>query len=305
MLSEEVKKQLLEFCAEDSSQVLFDEALSNHSTISIGGKASAWLVPASIETLSKAKRLLEKTGIKTLVIGNASNVLFPDEGLSGVVFNLNSPFFTRREFQGNKVIAGAGVGLGGLISECCKRGFSGLEGLAGIPGTVGGAIVTNASYNTTISDPLESVKVFSKGGDIKEIKKEELKFEYRSSSLSKEEIIIEAVFSLEEVSPSILKEKLQENIAEKMESQPLDKKTLGCVFKNPPDDARKSWELIDMAGLRGYKVGDAVVSEKHANFIVNNGTASSQDVITLMNDIKKKVFAQFAVELEAEIEVLQ
>jgi UDP-N-acetylmuramate dehydrogenase len=228
----------------------------------------------------------------------------PDDGLQAVIIDLGNRIFMRKEFKGKKILSGAGVKLRSLISDCCMRGLSGLEGLVGIPATVGGALVTNASYHAAISDCLESVRVLDERGEVKWTKKELLKFGYRSSSFRKGEIILEAIFSLKEDAPEKLKKRLKANFSEKMERQPLDKKTLGCVFKNPPEGEYTSGELIEMAGLKGASRGDAQVSEKHANFIINNGMATAHDVMMLIDEVKRKVREKFSIGLETEIEIL-
>jgi UDP-N-acetylmuramate dehydrogenase len=304
MFTKEMREKLQEICAGTGSRVAFDEDLFAHSTIAIGGKAAAWVMPVSLEGLRRVKLFLRDQGMPFFIIGNGSNVLIPDNGLEAVVINLNNGFFVRKEFEGRKVLAGCGVKLGDLISDCCLKGLSGLEGLAGIPATVGGALKTNASYHVAVSDCLESVRMLDEQGEVKWIKKESLRFGYRSSSFNKGQIILEAVFFLEKKLPEDLKRKLGINFSEKMERQPLDKKTLGCIFKNPPEGEYKSGQLIDMAGMKGACSGDAQVSEKHANFIINNGNATARDVMVLINDIRQKVREKFSIELETEIEIL-
>jgi UDP-N-acetylmuramate dehydrogenase len=260
-----------------------------------------WFVPSCIESLREARLLLNAATIAT--IGNGSNVLFPDGGLEAVI-NLNNGFFVKKEFEGRKVLAGAGVNLGGFISDCCQRGLSGLEGLVGIPATVGGALATNASYETAISDYLESIRVMDEKGDARWIKKNDLRFGYRSSSLKKNEVILEAVFTLTEMSPEGLKNRIRANFCGKKHRQPLNEKTLGCVFKNPEGSEYRAGELIEKAGMKGSRVGDAQVSQVHANFIVNSGNATASDVVALIEEVRQKVREKFSIELELEIEIL-
>ncbi|MGD2279078.1 MAG: UDP-N-acetylmuramate dehydrogenase [Candidatus Omnitrophota bacterium] len=299
-----MRERLKEICEGTGSRVLFGEKLSGHSTISIGGNALAWVVPSNLEALRQVRLLLKEAGASWIVMGNGSNVLLPDEGLKAVVINLSSGYFAREEFKGKSVLAGAGLNLNMFISDCCREGLSGLEGLVGIPASVGGALATNASYRSSISDRLEKVRVLDENLQPKWIKRDDIRFGYRSSSFSEQETIVEAVFSLVGADPKDLCEKLKAGFAEKMGSQPLDKKTLGCVFKNPANIEYKSGQLIDMAGMKGARRGDAQVSEKHANFIVNLGSATSRDVRALIDDVRDKVREKFNIELETEIEII-
>ncbi|MGB3057709.1 MAG: UDP-N-acetylmuramate dehydrogenase [Candidatus Omnitrophota bacterium] len=304
MLKEKQRNRLCDLCQKTGSSIVFGETLAEHSTISIGGEAVAWLIPSDLEALKEVRRFLEDSGILSVVTGNASNVLFPDKGLEAVVINLSSAFFSKKEFKERKVTAGAGLDLRSLLSDCCRRGLSGLEGLAGIPATVGGAVFMNASYLTAISDRLEKVLVLDENSGIRWVEKKDLRFAYRSSSLGRKNIVVEAVFSLDEMPPDDLKKKLRMNFLEKMERQPLDERTLGCIFKNPPGGRHKSGELIDIAGMKGVQRGGARVSDKHANFIVNTGKATSEDVVSLIGEIREKVREKFKIELETEIEIL-
>jgi UDP-N-acetylmuramate dehydrogenase len=302
-VTEEVRNKLTEICDATGSRVAFDEDLFAHSTISVGGKAKAWFVPSSLEALREAALFLRDSGVSSIVVGNGSNVLMPDSGLE-VAINLDNGFFVKKEFEDRKVLAGAGTDLGGLISDCCLKGLSGFEGLAGIPATVGGALATNASYKTAISDCLESVRVMDREGKARWVKKDDIRFGYRSSSFEKDEVIVEAVFTLTEASPEDLKQALKANFCDKKHKQPLGAKTLGCIFKNPEDSEKKAGELIELAGMKGASVGGAQVSQMHANFIVNSGNATASDVTTLIEKVRRQVFEKFSVALETEIEIL-
>ncbi|RKY42938.1 MAG: UDP-N-acetylenolpyruvoylglucosamine reductase [Candidatus Makaraimicrobium thalassicum] len=304
MLNRKVRDDLRGLCEKHGGRIVFDHPLCGHSTISIGGNASAWYMPASMEELREAKKILDDSGIRTVVIGAGSNVLFPDKGLDAVVISLSAGAFREVRIEGNTVTAGAGADMGGFISDCCACGLAGLEGLAGIPATVGGALVTNAAYRTAISECLSRVLVLDAAGRAQWVGKKDIGFGYRFSSFDKRETILQAVFRLNEVPAADLKKKLRGYFAEKMERQPLDKRTLGCVFKNPGQGEYTSGELIDRAGMKGHCRGGAKISEKHANFIVNTGGAASADVAGLMDDARRKVSEAFSVELQPEIEIL-
>lgn len=304
MLKYEIKQKLLELCKKDNSDILFDHPFCDNSTISIGGKVAAWYTPASIEGLKEVKRYLKEKKIRTIVTGAGSNVLIDDEGLAAAVINLSAGSFTEIVREDNLVEAGAGVRLSALISYCCKNGLAGLEGLVGIPATVGGMLAMNASYFEAISDHLLKVVILDAALEEKVVPKRDIEFGYRFSSFDEGTIILKAFFDLLEAPADQVKEKTSEYLADKKSKQPLEKKTLGCVFKNPPE-GMTAGELIDKCGMKGLILGGAQVSKKHANFIVNIGGATSKDVIDLMNEIRAKVSEKFSVVLEPEIEILK
>ncbi len=304
MLNRKVRDSLDRLCSGGGGTVMFDHPLHEHSTISIGGRASAWYMPASPEELREAVVLLADSGVRTIVVGRGSNVLIPDKGLDAVVINLSADLFREITFRGRAVTAGAGAGLGELISGACAHGLTGLEGLVGIPASVGGALSVNASYRTAISERLSRALFLSAAGETKWIEKENLEFGYRRSSFDRKGIILQAVFQLDEELPARAQERLKTYFAEKIKKQPLGERSLGCVFKNPGQRKYASGELIDRVGMKGYRRGAAQVSRKHANFIINTGGATSADVIGLMDDIRDKVRKKFLIELEPEIEIL-
>lgn len=304
MLKKEVHDNLRLLCKEYGGNVEFDYPLSGNSWIAIGGRASAWYVPSSLEELVEAKKLLDSSGTRIIVMGNGSNILIPDKGLDAAVINLSSDFFKKVIIQDKTVTAGGGTDLRSLISHCYECGLTGLEGLAGIPATVGGALKLNASYKIEINEPLLRVRVLDSEGKDRWMDKKDLKFGYRSSSFKKNDIILQAAFFLEKMAPVEARKIFRAFLAEKMEKQPLDKKSLGCVFRNPEQNSRTSGELIEKAGLKGLRCGGAKVSEKHANFIINEGEASFEDVISLMDEVKSGVLDKFSIELKPEIEVL-
>ncbi len=302
MLTDEVKKELTEICP--AREVFFDYPLSGRTSIGIGGKTDVWITPIDPETLQRAVNLLKSASLKIKVIGNASNILIADTGFEGAIIKLAGDFFDRVTIKDNVVTVGGGTSLRKLVADCCRHGLGGLEGAAGIPATIGGAIKMNASYKSAVSEKLTRVFILDKHGKYAWREKKEIEFGYRTSSFDREEIITRAEFCLEKVSAGKLKEKLGCYLREKAIHQPLDEKTLGCIFKNPGKNTPASGELIDRSGMKGVGRGNASVSEKHANFIVNTGGASSLDVMTLIGDIQKKVKKVFHVNLEPEIEIL-
>ncbi|MFH1878879.1 MAG: UDP-N-acetylmuramate dehydrogenase [Candidatus Omnitrophota bacterium] len=298
-----IKNKLIDLADKHGGRMEFSRPLNYYSTISIGGPASVWYEISSAEEARQISRLSRDEGVRTLVIGRGSNLLLPDAGVNGIAVKLGGDFFSDIEFEGNTVTAGSGANLSRLISFCCRRGLSGLEGLVGIPASIGGALRMNASYKSAISDRLVRVRVLDEEGKDRWIDKREILFGYRKSSLDGK-LIMQAVFHLATADFPDLKRRLRDNFTDKILKQPLEKKTLGCVFKNPDKSEYTSGKLIDMAGLKGLRRGSAEVSEKHANFIVNTGGAGSGDVIGLINTVRETVKNRFSVDLETEIEIV-
>jgi UDP-N-acetylmuramate dehydrogenase len=238
------------------------------------------------------------------VLGFGSNLLVSDEGVRGAVIKLEGEEFGRTQFEGPKVTAWAGAELSKLVLvDCVEKGLSGLEGLTGIPGSLGGAIRMNAGGRFgDIGATVESVTLLDVHGNVHEKKKPELSFDYRSVNI-RAKFILSAQLKLTPADPERIMRTVKEGWIYKKNSQPLNTRNCGCVFKNPPGAAAGA--LIDRAGLKGTQVGGAVVSEKHANFIVAKDGCTSRDVMQLVETIKQKVREQFNVELELEIEVWQ
>jgi UDP-N-acetylmuramate dehydrogenase len=285
--------------------MLYDERLlKKYSTIGIGGMAGAIYQPLSEVGLEQALERLKNIEARYFLAGNGSNVLFPDRGFPGAVIRLNSSLFST-ERAGATVTVSSGLKLSALLSECMVMGLSGLESLSGIPATVGGALKNNASSNGGgITGPLKKILVLANDGKRLWVKANELRKEYRALSWPGKGIILKAVFDLTESSSDAVRKNIKKVFLEKLKKQPCEKRSLGCIFKNPDSGGGSAWELIDGAGMRGRRQGGAAVSEKHANFIVNEGGATSGDVISLMDDIRSAVNRKFNIELKEEIEIL-
>jgi UDP-N-acetylmuramate dehydrogenase len=303
MPDKNVQESLRRLCRRHGGSVKFNHSLSRYSTISIGGEALVWYAPSSLEELREVLIFLRDNSIRIKLMGAGSNILIPDNTVDAAVINLSSAFFKSIRFDKNEVTAGGGANLNNVIHNCCKNGLAGLEGLTGIPATVGGALVMNASYSTAISERLSRVLVIDFDGEIAWMNRKDIKFGYRYSSLQGKGIILEAVFVLKKSAPDELNDKLRSYFVDKFRKQPLDEKTLGCIFKNPVQTRHTSGELIDKSGLKSLQRGAAKISEKHANFIVNSGGAMYKDVIGLMESVKKEVYKHFSIELEPEIEI--
>ncbi len=278
--------------------------LSKLTTYKIGGEARVFF-PRSEEDLIDFYMVLWKTRLPFKVIGGGSNLLVSDHGLKELVISMPSisAFFVRE--QGNKVIiySEAGMSLPTLIGITSRLGYSGLEELAGIPASVGGAVINNAgAYGREIGELIKSVKFLEPLEGLTALRAKDIHFEYRSSSLKYPGVIILGV-ELELVKSDSEKtmRRFQEILRKRRETQPLQYPSCGSVFKNPP--GHKAWQLIDKAGFRGYRIGDAAVSEKHTNFIVNLGKAKASHVYELIKRIKSEVKSKFGIALEEEVEL--
>ena len=282
--------------------ILFDEPMSKHTSYGIGGPARAYVTPKNKEDLVSILKFSKDNNIPSYFIGSGSNLLVSDDGIDGIVITLGKSF-NKLEINKNNVFAETGVMLGRMVKECAKRNLSGLESLIGVPGTLGGALIMNAgAFGGEISNYLEYVSVITMSGDEKKYQQKDIKFNYRNSSFSDNEILINANFKfIFSDQKTVSKNKLKASGGRKS-SQPLRFRSAGSVFKNPSEGA--AGYFIDKAGLKGTKSGDAEISNVHANFFVNHGTATAKDVVRLINIARKKVYNEFGVMLELEIKTL-
>lgn len=286
------------------------EPLSNHTTFRIGGPCDIWAEPEDAEDLKNLIIFIETQKIPYFVIGNGSNILAKDEGFKGIVIRLSSDSFKKVELNECRISAGAGAMLPRLCNFAQEAGLAGFESLVGIPATVGGAIAGNAggSANSggakkSIGDLVEEVEVLDDKNRIKILKKQELEFGYRTSNLQGS-LILGARFLLEKEDPSVIQKKMEDFLQQKAERQELELPSAGCVFKNP-EEGGSAGELIDKCGLKDVRIRGAKISSKHANFIVNLGTATCADVLLLMDLIKKKVKQDKGVLLKEEVKILK
>ncbi len=280
--------------------IFLSEPLSRFTTFRIGGPADYYLEPKDGEDLVNLIRYLKEIKYPYIIIGNGSNVLISDEGIRGAAINLEFGF-NKIEVNKNKVYAEAGIRLSRLVDVCIEHSLVGIENLAGIPGTLGGAILMNAgAYGGEISDHIKKVEVLD-GVDIKFLTREECGFAYRKSNLEGK-IILSAEFELPFGDRIKAKERRRELLLKRNQSQPVEIPNAGSIFKNPPGDYAA--RLIEQAGLKGLTSGGAKVSEKHANFIVNFNNASANDVIELMKIIQETVYQKFGIMLDPEIKML-
>lgn len=281
-------------------QILVDKLLSEHTSFRIGGPSDYYIYPKDLEDLSAVIDFCQREKILRFTIGNGTNLLVSDRGFQGVVIDI-SETFTHLHCKGSVVTVGAGVDLPHLLKYCTERGLSGLESLIGIPGQVGGAIRTNAgAWGGAICDHLLNFRALDRYGMLERKQRNDITVGYRYTNIASDAIIVEAQFLFSEGNPKQMESFQKIKLKERREKQPLSLPSAGSVFKHPPGDY--AGRLIDEAGCKGLRIGDAMVSKKHANFIVNCHLASAEDVVRLIKDVRGNVFKRFNIELELEIQ---
>jgi UDP-N-acetylmuramate dehydrogenase len=275
--------------------------LAKRTWYGLGGPADYFLRPESTEQLKDVIRRCRENQIKMFVMGFGSNLLISDKGVRGAVIKLEKEQFTNIQFSSEEIIAWAGAELSKLVLSCVEKGLSGIEALTGIPGSIGGGVRMNAGGNFgDLGSVVESVTLMDIDGNIFEKSKPELEFDYRRTNITAK-FILNAQIKLTPSDPDQIMRTVKEIWIYKKNNQPLNTKNSGCIFKNPP--GASAGALIDRAGLKGLQVGGAVISEKHANFIIAKPGCTSKDVIRLMEVIKQRVKEQFDIDLEPEIEI--
>lgn len=278
-----------------------DVPLARYTWYGIGGPAKYFVRPRNLEELQLASQRCAENQIPIHVLGLGANLLVSDAGVNAAVFRLDQDFFRHVKFDKNILEVGAGVDMQKLVLIACRNGLSGLECLAGIPGTVGGGIRMNAGGKFgDIGAVVTRVGVMDVSGLLFDRTKDDLIFDYRSTNISAK-FITHAQFELDEDDPERIMRKVKEIWMYKRNSQPLNTKNAGCIFKNPR--GLSAGALIDQAGLKGMKVGHAEVSEKHANFIIAHSGATADDVLKLVKIIREKVFEKDGIHLESEVQV--
>jgi len=278
-----------------------DHPLAKHTWYSLGGPADFFIRPKTTKQLKEVVQRCNENKIPIYVMGFGSNLLVGDEGVRAAVIKLEANQFAQMNFNGEQVTCWAGVELSRLVLTCVQKGLSGIEALTGIPGSIGGAVKMNAGGNFgDIGSAVESVTLMDSHGRIFEKKKPELIFDYRSTNIAAK-FILNAHLRLSSADPEQIMRTVKETWIYKKNSQPLNTRNCGCIFKNPK--GASAGALIDRAGLKGLQIGGAVVSEKHANFIIAEEGCTSRDVIRLIDAVKQRVKEQFDIELELEIEI--
>lgn len=280
------------------------EPLSRHTMYRIGGPARFFVQVASVGTLARLVDVCERTDVPWIVVGRGSNLLVADEGFPGVVITLGRDFRACR-FDGNtsRFCVGAGVPLSSVVQEAFRRSLAGLEFAVGTPGTVGGALRMNAgSKDEWIGSRVASVTSLVPGKGLIRHAGDEMEWGYRTSSFAPEEILLECELSVEPADPFFIRGKMEASHTRRKKTQPLTYPSCGSVFRNP--EGASAGALIEAVGLKGQVAGGAQISDVHANFIVNTGDATAQDVMDLIDLIKTKVYETYGIELQPEVRFL-
>ena len=284
-------------------KVRISEPMNRHTTFRIGGPADYFLLPSTAEEVKKILEICKEKELPYFILGNGSNLLVSDEGYCGVIIQLYRNY-GGITVEGTNIRAGAGALLSQIASAAKNASLTGFEFAGGIPGTLGGAVVMNAgAYGGEMKDVLKEVTVMTEQGEIMTIPAEKLEMGYRTSLVKKAGyLVLEAVISLKAGDVEEIKAIMKDLTEKRVSKQPLEYPSAGSTFKRP--EGYFAGKLIMDAGLRGYQVGGAQVSEKHCGFVINKGNATAADVCGLMKDVQEKVQEQFGVTLEPEVKFL-
>lgn len=285
--------------------IQFDRAMSEYTTFRIGGKADAICFVQGLGELQQVFSYLNKEKIPYLLVGKGSNLLVRDGGFKGAVIIMRGQLATFKQHEKNDrmVLAGGGLTLRDLVRFCSQRGLGGLEFLSGIPGTVGGAVTMNAgAFGRAMGDVVQQVDLVTPEGEFTSRNRSDLTFSYRESSIQEGSLVVRASLQCSQETSEIVSGRVAEYLTRRKVAQPLDYPSAGSVFRNPSND--HAGRLIEQAGLKGKKIGGAMISPKHANYIVNTGGAQAEDILRLMEMAKEKVREATGVELEPEIKVV-
>jgi UDP-N-acetylmuramate dehydrogenase len=287
-------------------EVIFMEPMRSHTSLRIGGSADIFVIPHDLSSLIRILNHLRKNDIPVFPVGSGTNLLVRDGGIEGAVISLKS--FRRigvlkQDTEHVHLAVEAGALLQRLVHYVGENGYSGIEGLAGIPGTVGGAICGNSgAHGYEMKDALISVEILDKAGNVKKVNAKEISFGYRSSDISPDELILDAELKLAVHDREAVSERIENFLRVRRESQPVWEQTAGCVFKNPP--GLSAGKLIDEAGCKGMRIGENEVSTLHANFFINKGSGTASDFVRLMEEVILRVKERSGVVLEPEIKIV-
>lgn len=301
MINKELIDDLKNILAADDIKI--NEPMKNHTYFKIGGNVDLLLIPANVDQLLEAVKLLQKHGEKPIVIGNGTNLLVSDKGIRGVVIKISKKM-SNIAVEGDKILADSGCLLSQIASKALENALEGFEFAGGIPGSLGGAIAMNAgAYDGEMKDVIDSVVCMNKEGELFELSNEKLKFSYRHSAIQAEDLIVlQAKIKLQKGDAAAIKAKIDDFAERRITKQPLNMPSAGSTFKRPIGDYAS--RLIEANGLKGLRYGDAQVSEKHCGFIVNVGEAKCQDVMRLISVIQKTVKDQSGIELCPEVKII-
>ncbi|MDY6065771.1 MAG: UDP-N-acetylmuramate dehydrogenase [Finegoldia sp.] len=287
----------------DVGDLLVDEPMKKHTSFKIGGPCDLMIIPKDSNQILTALKIIKDKDLSYRVIGNGSNILVSDKGLREVVIKLNDNF-NKIEVAGDLIRAQAGALLSKVSSTATKNSLSGFEEISGIPGGIGGAITMNAgAYGKEIKDTISRVEIINSKLEREVVDKEQMDFSYRHSRIQDEDIIVlSADFKLAKADPEDIQARVDDYTQRRVSKQPLDLPSCGSIFKRP--EGHFAGKLITDAGLKGYRYNDAMVSEKHAGFIVNVGDASCEDVVHVIKHVIEVVYEKFEVRLEPEVRII-
>jgi UDP-N-acetylmuramate dehydrogenase len=278
-----------------------EEPLDRHTTMGVGGRARWFFMPRDVAETADLLAALGRMRVPTFILGGGSNLIVKDRGFEGAVVNLSA--LSSLKVSGDRIRAEAGVPLSKVAKRAMEAGLSGMEGLVGIPGTIGGAVFMNAGGRRgEIGDVVESIATLDRRGRVSRLTRDQVGFRYRGTNLG-DLVVIEATLRLRPAEKRGICEEMAAYLKWKHETQPMGQRSAGCIFKNPAPGRAAAW-LIDTAGLKGEHVGAAEVSGRHANFIVNNGGASSQDIFSLIARVRREVLLRHETSLGLEVKVL-
>ncbi len=296
-----MKDKLREIVGADS--VKENENMAEHTTFKCGGNASLYIAPNSIDELVKVLEVLREEDYPYMVIGNGSNLLVKDSGYDGAIVEVDKKI-GEIDVRGEEIIVEAGAKLSKVATIAMESDLAGFEFAHGIPGNMGGAVVMNAgAYGGEMKDVLKWVKVVDQNGEIKTLENDELELGYRTSRVMKEKmIVLEACIKLELGIMGEIADVMALLMSKRKASQPLEYPSAGSTFKRP--EGYYAGKLVQDAGMKGYRVGDAMVSEKHSGFVINCGNATATDVIQVIKDVQAKVKEDFGVDLEPEVRII-
>ncbi len=279
-----------------------DEPMSAHTSMGVGGPARWFVEVHDLEALKHTLEILKSSGERWMMLGGGSNTLFCDAGYNGAIVYLGKGFREIRLGETpDTIVAGAAASLSGIMNFAKRHGLAGAEFCAGIPGVLGGALAGNAGTAAGEICPLaDSVEVLDSSGQIKTRKRGEFEYSYRHSRL-REDVILGATLRLKPDAAEAIETRIAQSLSKRFE-QPIGERSAGCMFKNPPGDF--AGRLIDCAGLKGLRIGNVSVSDKHANFMINEGKATAADILKLMDEVRERVKSATGTELESEVRVI-
>lgn len=301
------KERLAALCQLEEIPVLWDEPMKNHTSFKIGGPAAALCAPKDRQQLRELVGFVQREGVDSWYIGNGSNLLVSDEGLNGIAILLDSGFDGEIELDGTVLLAPAGKKLSAVCAAACAAGLTGLEFAYGIPGSVGGAVYMNAgAYGGEMKDRLLWVEYLAPTGEIVRLEQEQLSLSYRHSRFMEEGMqgscIVRAAFGLQRGEKAAIQSEMDRILNQRRQKQPLEYPSAGSTFKRP--QGAFAAQLIDECGLKGFTVGGAQVSEKHAGFVINTGKATCADVLELTRQVRECVQEKTGYLLELEVRQL-